>query len=126
MAYRMDADGERRLEGYFDGIGELLGSSHRRESFAMYAMGLLSESERKSMEPIAARATGDPEHAGAGHQRIHHFISNTSWDDHEVRLSAARAQSPSSACRMNVLQLQNFQNPMTRGILRRVKSSRSR
>jgi SRSO17 transposase len=62
MAYQMDADGERRLEGYFDGIGELLGSSHRRESFAMYAMGLLSESERKSMEPIAARATGDPEH----------------------------------------------------------------
>jgi SRSO17 transposase len=90
MAYQMDADGERRLEGYLDGIGELLGSSHRRESFAMYAMGLLSESERKSMEPIAARATGDPEHAGAGHQRIHHFISNTSWDDHEVRLAAAR------------------------------------
>jgi SRSO17 transposase len=90
MAYQMDTDGERRLEGYFDGIGELLGSSHRRESFAMYAMGLLSESERKSMEPIAARATGDPEHASAGHQRIHHFISSTSWDDHEVRLAAAR------------------------------------
>ena len=90
MAYQMDADGERRLEGYFDEIGELLGSSHRRESFAMYAMGLLSESERKSMEPIAARATGDPEHAGAGHQRVHHFISNTSWDDHEVRLAATR------------------------------------
>jgi len=90
MAYQMEAAGERRLEGYLDGIGELLGSSHRRESFAMYAMGLLSESERKSMEPIAARATGNPEHAGAGHQRIHHFISNTSWNDHEVRLAAAR------------------------------------
>src|SRR6202162_11776 len=90
MAYQMDADGERRLEGYFDRSGELLRSSHRRASFAMYAMGLLSESERKSMEPIAARATGDPEHAGAGHQRIHHFISNSSWDDHEVRLEAAR------------------------------------
>jgi len=90
MAYQMDADGERRLEGYLDGIGELLGSSHRRESFGMYAMGLLSESERKSMERIAARATADPEHAGAGHQRVHHFISNTSWDDHEVRLAAAR------------------------------------
>src|SRR3984957_10359780 len=90
MAYQMDADGERRLEGYLDGIGELLGSSHRRESFAMYAMGLLSESERKSMEPIAARATGDPVHAGAGHQRLHHFISNTPWSDHEVRLKAAR------------------------------------
>jgi SRSO17 transposase len=90
MAYQMEAAGERRLEGYLDGIGELLGSSHRRESFAMYAMGLLSEAERKSMEPIAARATGDPEHASAGHQRIQHFISNTSWNDHEVRVAAAR------------------------------------
>jgi SRSO17 transposase len=90
MAYEMDAAAERRLDAYFDGIGEVLGSDHRRESFAMYAMGLLSEAERKSMEPIAARATGDPAHAGAGHQRIHHFISNTPWSDHAARLGAAR------------------------------------
>jgi len=86
----MTADGERRLEQYLDQIGERLGDERRRASFAMYAMGLLSESERKSMECIAARATAEPEHAGAGHQRVHHFISNTSWDDHEVRLVAAR------------------------------------
>src|SRR5580693_2355990 len=93
MAYEMDADGERRLEVFFDQIGRVLGSSHHRASFAMYAMyamGLLSEAERKSMEPIAARATGDPVHAGAGHQRIHHFIANTSWSDHQARLEAAR------------------------------------
>jgi len=90
MAYEMNADGERRLERYFDAIGRVIGSSHGRASFAMYAMGLLGESERKSMEPIAARATGDPVHAGAGHQRIQHFIANTSWDDHEARLDAAR------------------------------------
>jgi SRSO17 transposase len=90
MAYEMDAAGERRLTQFFDGIGEVLGSAERRASFAMYAMGLLGESERKSMEPIAARATGDPEHAGAGHQRIHHFISNMAWSDRDVRLWAAR------------------------------------
>jgi len=90
MAYEMNADGEHRLEQFFDKIGTVLGSSHRRASFAMYAMGLLSESERKSMEPIAARATGDPVHAASGHQRIHHFVSNTPWSDHEVRLEAAR------------------------------------
>jgi SRSO17 transposase len=90
MAYELDADGERRLKAFFDEIGRVVGSDHHRASFAMYAMGLLSESERKSMEPIAARATGDPEHAGAGHQRIHHFVSNTAWSDHEARLEAAR------------------------------------
>jgi SRSO17 transposase len=90
MAYEMDAGGERRLQAYLDQIGELLGGSHQRESFAMYAMGLLSESERKSMERIAARTTADPAHACAGHQRIQHFIANTSWSDHEVRLTATR------------------------------------
>src|SRR5580658_6863503 len=81
---------ERRLEQYLDQIGERLGNEQRRASFAMYAMGLLSESERKSMEPLAAREAGTPEHASAAHQRLHHFIANTSWSDHEVRLAAAR------------------------------------
>jgi SRSO17 transposase len=90
MAYELDAGGERRLEQYLDGIGEILGNSHRRASFAAYAMGLLSESERKSIEPIAARASADAAHADAGHQRLHHFIANTPWNDHEVRLEAAR------------------------------------
>src|SRR6185436_13518736 len=90
VAYELDADGERRLQAFFDKIGRVVGTDHHRESFAMYAVGLLSESERKSMEPIAARATGDPVHAGAGHQRVHHFVSNTTWSDHEVRLAAAR------------------------------------
>jgi SRSO17 transposase len=53
-------------------------------------MGLLSEAERKSIEPIAARASADAGHASAGHQRLHHFIANTEWSDHEVRLAAAR------------------------------------
>src|SRR5215468_8490520 len=90
MAYEMNADGERRLERYLDQIGERLGDERHRASFAMYGMGLLSESERKSMEPIAARASGTSKHASASHQRLHHFIANTSWSDHEVRLDAAR------------------------------------
>jgi SRSO17 transposase len=90
MAYELGVDGERRLERYFDGIGEVLGNGDRRASFAMYAMGLLSESERKSIEPLAARASTTPAHASAAHQKLHHFIANTSWNDHDVRLAAAR------------------------------------
>ena len=90
MAYEMNTDAERRLERYLDQIGERLGDERHRASFAMYAMGLVSESERKSMEPLAARASGTPGHASAAHQRLHHFIANTSWSDHEVRLEAAR------------------------------------
>src|SRR5260370_21703593 len=90
MAYELGADGERRLEQYVDQIGEVVGDSHRRASFAAYAMGLLSESERKSIEPLAARASATPAHASAAHQSLHHFIANTAWGDHEVRLAAAR------------------------------------
>ena len=52
--------------------------------------GLLSQSERKSIEPLAARTTATPMHASAAHQSLHHFIANTSWSDHDVRLAAAR------------------------------------
>lgn len=59
-------DATQRLEEYFKRIGDVLGNASRRESFAMYALGLLGEGERKSIEPIAARACADPNLKGAG------------------------------------------------------------
>ncbi len=90
MNYELGTDGERRLGAYFDMIGDLLGHKLRRASFAAYAMGLLGEGDRKSMEPIAARMLGDPMHAGAGHQRLQHFIADSEWNDVDVRRAAAR------------------------------------
>lgn len=86
----MDAPAVARLEGFFAGIGGLLGNDSRRASFATYAMGLLSEGERKSVEPMSARACADPGRADAEHQRLLHFVSNSKWDDHEVRRFSAR------------------------------------
>jgi SRSO17 transposase len=90
MAYELCTDAQDRLLHYFDTIGDVLGNQARRASFAMYALGLLSESERKSIEPMAARATGTPQHAGAEHQRLHHFVANSKWSDREVRDVATR------------------------------------
>jgi SRSO17 transposase len=86
----MGGDGERRLDEYFGSIGKILGDDKRRESFALYAMGLMGDGERKSMEPIAARACPDPARIDAVHQRIHHFITCSDWDDRAVRDFAAR------------------------------------
>ena len=86
----MDRSAERRLDQYFTLIGGALGDEQRRASFATYAMGLLSEGERKSMEPIAVRACGDPRAADAAHQRLHHFVSNMPWDDRAVRRHSAQ------------------------------------
>jgi len=83
--HTLDEAGTSRLTAFFATIGALLKTPSRRESFATYAMGLLSDGERKSVEPIAARACGDVSSVDAEHQRLLHFISNSPWDDHEIR-----------------------------------------
>lgn len=82
--------GKARLETFLEDVGALLGDKRRRASFATYALGLLSNSERKSVEPIAALVSGEAEHCGAAHQRLLHFLRESVWDDHAVRLWAAK------------------------------------
>lgn len=90
MANLMNAAAQRRLSEYFDRIGALLGRKGRRESFALYAEGVLGDGERKSIEPIAARACADPARADAEHQRLLHFALDAPWSDDDVRREAAR------------------------------------
>jgi len=86
----MEAAAQQRLESYFRRIGDVLGNDSRRGSFALYAMGLLGEAERKSVEPIAARACAKPEQMEALHQRLLHFAVDSKWSDREVRKEAAQ------------------------------------
>lgn len=90
MPELMNSSAVARLESYFDGIGKLLGRRERRASFAIYAMGLLGDGDRKSMEPIACRSCADPAKADAAHQRLTHFANDSPWSDHDVRIFAAR------------------------------------
>jgi SRSO17 transposase len=90
MSYSLGVSGQARLEGYFDGIGAVLRRRDRRESFALYAMGLFGDSERKSVEPIAARACADPELCNAYHDRLLHFLGVAPWSDAKVRAYATR------------------------------------
>jgi SRSO17 transposase len=80
---------ESRLKQYLDDIGGLLGDARRRQSFAVYAMGLLGEGERKSFEPMACRGCPNPKRANAMHQRLQHFATDSPWSDREVRRAAA-------------------------------------
>jgi SRSO17 transposase len=56
----------------------------------MYALGLLGDGERKSVEPIAARACGDPALCEAYQARLLHFIADSQWNDHGVRRAATK------------------------------------
>src|SRR5450432_2157686 len=90
MQTLLEQGGRVRLAEYFDRIGKILGHDRRRASFATYAMGLLGDAERKSIEPIAARSCADIEQIGAVHQQLQHFAVDSPWSDHEVRLAGAR------------------------------------
>jgi SRSO17 transposase len=90
MTYLLKREGEQRLQAYFDGIGRVLGRQERREAFAMYATGLLGDCERKSVEPIAAAACGDPATCRAFTERLLNFVTESPWNDRAVRLHSAR------------------------------------
>src|SRR5258708_3898491 len=85
MAYTLDRPARRRLAAYFDGIGAILKRQDRRESFALYANGLFGDGERKSVEPIAARACADKERCRAVHDQLLHFVGVSPWSDVGVR-----------------------------------------
>lgn len=90
MEFPWGEDGQRRLSEFITDIGAILGNDARRASFRLYALGLLGEGERKSMEPIAARHCPDPAKVGAAHLRLQHFVTDSRWDDRAVRRYAAR------------------------------------
>jgi SRSO17 transposase len=89
MEYIMDTAAEKRLQQYINSIGNTLGHPKRREAFASYTLGLLSDLERKSVEPIAALTCPDPARVEAAHQSLLHFVGQADWDDHAVRRVAA-------------------------------------
>jgi len=90
MTYAMDDAGALRAVGFFKEIGRHLPRPEQRGSFATYAYGLLAEGERKSVEPMAARATGEPEETCRLHDRLLHFVRESPWNDRAVRGEAAR------------------------------------
>ncbi len=65
---------------------EMLGDLPRRDQRAvgeLYARGLLTDGQRKSMQPMAARL-------GVDHQRLQQFITSSTWDYAAVRRNVAR------------------------------------
>ena len=50
----------------------------------------MGEGERKSVEPIAARATGNEEECERAQGRLLTFLRDSPWDDRKVRRESAR------------------------------------
>ena len=89
MESGLDSAAVGRLTAYIEKIGAHLPRREQRESFATYFFGLLSDGERKSVEPIAARACGDPAETQRSHDRLLHFLGQSPWPDDAIRCEAA-------------------------------------
>ena len=88
---QLDEAASKRITEYFNTtIGKHLRRSDQRASYATYAFGILTDGDRKSVEPIAARACADEEECERVHDRLLHFVREGAWDDHDVRLAAAK------------------------------------
>jgi SRSO17 transposase len=101
MLTKIGPDTVARWNAYMDGLGTRLRDKRQRASFAMYALGLLNDGERKSMEPIAARACGDPALTHGVHERLIHFLADSPWKDGPIReyatqhaVNAMQSQGP--------------------------------
>jgi SRSO17 transposase len=108
MTYTFDAAAEGRLREYLMGkIGRHLSRREQKESFAIYAHGIVGDGERKSVEPIAARATGDEDACERMQARLLNFLRDSPWDDRRVRREAA----------LHVIEALQEQEPVTTWII---------
>jgi SRSO17 transposase len=90
MAYAVDEATVARVAEFLARVGSQVPRRAQRASFATYAFGILGEGARKSVEPIAARASVEPEQTARAHDRLLHFLRESPWDDRRVRREAAR------------------------------------
>jgi SRSO17 transposase len=101
--YEMDSAAASRVSDYFNvTLGKHVRRKDQRASFATYAFGLLGDGERKSVEPIAARACGDEEQCDRMHDRLLYFVREGAWSDRDVRREASRYAIAAMAARERV------------------------
>jgi SRSO17 transposase len=62
---------------FIDPLAEGIGRSERREGARLYVRGLLSEGQRKSIEPMAQRL-------GVDKQKLQQFVSDSPWDEQVI------------------------------------------
>lgn len=73
---------QARFDEYIGILASAVAHADRVAPLHRYCTGLLVPGERKSVEPMAARL--DPRNVRSQHQSMHHFVSDSPWDDNDV------------------------------------------
>lgn len=75
-------ESEARFEAYVDALASVIGHKDRALPLRDYCKGLLVETGRKSVEPMAAVTA--PDKTAPQHQSLLHFVGNAPWSDAAV------------------------------------------
>ena len=75
-------ESEARFNAYVTALTSVFGHKDRAAPFQDYCKGLLLETGRKSVEPLAAVTA--PEKTSSQHQSLLHFVGNSAWSDAAV------------------------------------------
>mgnify|MGYP000387901254 CR=1 FL=1 len=84
------ASSEGRFSAYVEGLVSVIGHADRAKPLRDYCVGLLMPGERKSVEPMAARACGSPKEMEAMHRKLLRFVNESMWQDRPIREYAAK------------------------------------
>jgi len=86
------AEARPELPGFAAGMLGGLARKDQRVAGELYVRGLLTDGQRKSMQPMAARL-------GVDHQRLQQFITSSTWDYAGVRRNVRGGSRPVSRWR---------------------------
>ncbi len=84
-----------------DGLAQAAGHADRNIPLKNYCTGLLLPSERKSVEPMAARLA--PHNVRRMHQSLHHLVATAPWNDEAVLERALDTVLPAMLARGPVI-----------------------
>lgn len=97
---------KNRLKNYVENFSSYLGRSERRHWCWMYLCGLLSDGERKSIQPMAEKLPGGNE------QALQQFVNQSPWPHEPLQLALVKyAQSTLSNLNPSVLVLDDTTLP---------------
>src|SRR5215471_8774863 len=90
MNIRGVEESEARFEAYVQALASVIGHKDRALPLQHYCKGLLVETGRKSVEPMAAVTA--PDKTAPQHQSLLHFVGNAPWSDQLASRTIARMQ----------------------------------
>jgi len=84
-----------RFAAYINDVTKVIGHADRVGPLRDYCAGLLATPGRRSVEPMAAVTTEDPEHVPTQHQKLLHVVANSAWSDERVLAKVREVVVPS-------------------------------